>query len=78
MTVPRLTSADSRGVSNNAIGAIGDLTGDSSDPFGGVQVLQAKVAFAAAAKILQVQRAMGEQIVALLQPDLGSTIDRRV
>ena len=40
--------------------------GDSSDPFGGVQVLQVKVAFAAAAKVLQVQRAMGQEIVALL------------
>ena len=52
--------------------------GDSADSLGGVQVLQAKVAFAAAAKILQVQRAMGEEIVALLQPDLGSKFDRRV
>ncbi len=52
--------------------------GDSSDPFGGVQVLQAKVAFAAAAKVLQVQRTMGEQIVALLQPDVGTKFDKRV
>lgn len=52
--------------------------GDSSDPFGGVQVLQAKVAFAAAAKVLQVQRAMGEEIVALLEPNLGAKFDRKV
>ena len=74
----RAMFADSRGVSSLAIGAIGDLMGDSSDPFGGVQVLQAKVAFAAAAKVLQVQRAMGEQIVALLQPDVGTKFDKRV
>lgn len=52
--------------------------GDSSDPFGGVQVLQAKVAFAAAAKVLQVERAMGQELVALLQPDLGTEFDRSV
>lgn len=53
--------------------------GDSSDPFGGVQVLQAKVAFAAAAKVLQVERAMmGQELVALLQPDLGTKFDRSV
>jgi len=65
-------------VSNSSIRAIGDLLGDSSDPFAGVQVLHAKVAFAAATKVLQVQRAMGEEIVALLQPDLGTRLDRRV
>ena len=52
--------------------------GESSDPFGGVEVLQAKVAFAAAAKVQQVQRTMGEDIVALLQPDLGTKFDKRV
>ena len=78
VTVGRDTTADNRGVSISAIGAIGDLMGDSSDPFGGVQVLQAKVAFAAAAKVLQVQRAMGQEIVALLQPDLGTKFDRSV
>ena len=78
VTVGRDTPADNRGVSISAIGAIGDLMGDSSDPFGGVQVLQAKVAFAAAAKVLQVQRAMGQEIVALLQPDLGTKFDRSV
>lgn len=62
----RDTTAGNRGVSSSAIGAICDLMGDSSDPFGGVQVLQVKVAFAAAAKVLQVQRAMGQEIVALL------------
>lgn len=72
------TRADSSGVSSSAIGAIGDLMGDSSDPFGGVQVLQAKVAFAAAAKVLQVQRAMGDELVALLQPNLGAKFDRKV
>ena len=72
------TLADSRGVSSSAIGAIGDLMGDSSDPFGGVQVLQTKVAFAAAAKVLQVQRALGEEIVALLEPTLGAKFDRKV
>lgn len=78
VTVGRDTAADNRGVSISAIGAIGDLMGDSSDPLGGVQVLQAKVAFAAAAKVLQVQRAMGQEIVALLQPDLGTKFDRSV
>lgn len=76
--MPLVTRADTRNVSSSSTGAIGDLTGDSSDPFAGVQVLQAKVAIAAATKLLQIQRAMGAEIVALLQPDLGTKFDRRV
>ena len=76
--MPLVTRADTRNVSSSSIGAIGDLTGDSSDPFAGVQVLQAKVAIAAATKLLQIQRAMGAEIVALLQPDLGTKFDGRV
>ena len=78
VTVPLVTRADTHNVSSSSIGAIGDLTGDSSDPFTGVQVLQAKVAFAAATKLLEIQRAMGAEVVALLQPDLGTKFDRRV
>ena len=76
--MPRFTRADTRNVSSSSIGAIDDLTGDSSDPFAGVQVLQATVAIAAATKLLQIQGAMGAEIVALLQPDLGTKFDRRV
>lgn len=71
------TSADSHGVSSAAIGAIGALMGDSADPFGGVRALQSKVAFAATAKVMRIQRAMGEEMVALLDPNLGTKVDRR-
>ncbi|MCC6420004.1 MAG: hypothetical protein IT429_17355 [Gemmataceae bacterium] len=39
--------------------------------------LRAKVAFAVAAKMLDVQRDAGAAIVALLDPNVGSTFDRR-
>lgn len=54
------------------------VLGDAIDPAASGRELQARVAFAAAAKVLHVQREMAQQTVALLDLNIGATLDRRV
>ena len=47
------------------------------DPYEPGQAVQARVALAAAVKVLQVERSMGAALVSLLDPNLGKYIDAR-
>ena len=51
--------------------AIPDISGDTSPP----NVVQAKIAVAAIAKVLHVQKDMGAALVALLDPNVGRRVN---
>jgi hypothetical protein len=48
----------------------------TSVPVDPVEGIQGRVALAAAVKVLQVQKEMGTQIVALLNPNVGKNFNR--
>lgn len=41
-------------------------------------VIQAKLAALAAHKVMKIEKAMGQELVALLDPSVGAQFDRRV
>ena len=51
--------------------AIPDISGETDAP----KVIQAKVAVAAAAKVLHVQKDVGAALVALLDPNVGRKVN---
>ena len=48
----------------------------TSVPVDPIEGIQGQVAFAAAVKVIQVQKDMGAQIVALLDPNVGKNFNR--
>lgn len=46
-------------------------------PFDPIAVVRARIAFAAARRVMDVQKEFAEQIVALLAPAAGTRFDRR-
>lgn len=54
------------------------ILGDPSDPMLVGQALRTRVAVAAATRVMQAQREMGNEPVALLDPSRGTNFDRRV
>ncbi|MBA4180530.1 MAG: hypothetical protein C0506_08080 [Anaerolinea sp.] len=78
MTVAAATPADNQHMNSVGEASLHAVLRDPGDPGAIGQALSARVAVAAAAKVLQVQREMGNQIVALLDPNVGANIDRKV